>query len=190
MTKFIADETFKGQNYTENRLPKAEYDNCVFEGCDFSNGYVDNQSFTACEFIDCNLSNANIAHTTFNEVVFSHCKMLGLKFEDCNDFLLDFSFDNCRLNLSSFYGLTLKSQNFKNCKLIEVDFTGANLSGTCFENCDLDRAIFSQVNLEKTDFTSALNFSIDPEQNRLKNARFTKEGLAGLLTKYQLKIED
>jgi uncharacterized protein YjbI with pentapeptide repeats len=115
---FIADKTFKTQDYTQNRLPKGEYENCIFEGCTFENSYLDNQNFMECEFIDCNLSNANLAHTIFKEVSFSHCKLMGLKFEDCSNFLLDFSFTSCILNLSSFYGLTLKNQLFKYFKLI------------------------------------------------------------------------
>ena len=109
-TPFITDQTFKNQDYTKVRLAKGEYENCIFRGCNFENGYVDNQNFMECEFIDCNLSNANLAHTTLNEVTFLDCKMLGIKFDDCNDFLLDFTFRNCTLNLSSFYGLKLKNQ--------------------------------------------------------------------------------
>jgi len=94
---FIADQKFKGINYSKNRLPKAEYENCIFEGCDFSDGYLDNQNFMECEFIDCNLSNANLSHTVFNEVSFSHCKMMGLKFEQCNAYLMAFKFNNCMI---------------------------------------------------------------------------------------------
>ena len=75
---------------------------------------------------------------------------------------------------------------FNICKLIEVDFTEAVLNGAIFDNCDLSRAIFAQTDLEKADFTTALNFNIDPEQNRIKKARFSKDGLAGLLIKHQI----
>ena len=93
--EFISDQSFKNQDYAKTRLPKGEYENCIFEGCNFENGYLDNQNFMECEFTHCNLSNTNLSHTTLNEVTFLHCKMLGLKFEDCNDFLLDFNFKNC-----------------------------------------------------------------------------------------------
>ena len=189
MTNFIADQSFKNQDYTQTRLSKGEYENCIFEGCKFENGYLDNQNFMECEFMDCNLSNANLNHTIFKEVTFSYCKMIGLKFEDCNDFLLDFTFRHCILNLSSFYGLTLRNQTFNDCKLIEVDFTETDLTQVNFENSHLDRAIFSRTNLQKADFTKALNFDIDPEINQLKHARFSKEGLSGLLSKYNIKIE-
>lgn len=190
MTHFISDRLFKGLDFSEKRLPKAEYENCVFKGCDFSNGYLDNQNFIECRFLDCNLSNANIAHTQFNEVEFDHCKMMGLKFEGSNNFLMDFTFKNAILNLSSFIGLSLKKKHFKECKLIEVDFTETDLSHVKFEKCDLERAIFHKSILEGSDFTSAYNFNIDPETNRLKGALFTLNELPNLLQKHQLKIMD
>ena len=184
----IADKTFKNVDYTQVRLPKGEYENCVFEGCNFSGSYLDNQNFMECQFIECNLSNANIAHTTFKEVIFSNCKMIGLKFAECNDFLMDFTFDSCTLNFSSFYGLDLKSQKFDTCKLIEVDFTETDLSNSVFVDCHLDGAIFDRTNLEKSDLRQARNFNIDPEKNRIKKARFSKENVLGLLRSYDIAI--
>lgn len=189
MDNFISDKTFKNQDYSKNRLPKAEYENCIFKGCNFSNSYLDNQNFLECEFIDCNLSNANIAHTTFNEVVFSDCKMIGVKFETLNDFLLSFRFNNCALNLCSFYQMELKNQRFDTCKLIEADFTEANLTESVFDNCDLNKAMFIHSILEKVDFRTAFNLSFDPEKNRLKKAKFSKENVLGLLSKFDIVIE-
>ena len=114
--------------------------------------------------------------------------MLGLKFEDCNDFLIAFSFHDCVLNYSSFYGLKLKNQLFSDCKLIEVDFTEADLTEADLDTSDLERATFYETNLQKADFTQAQNFNIDPEKNQLKAAKFSKEGVVGLLYRYDLVI--
>lgn len=189
MPGFISDKLFDGLNFSKERLPKGEYENCVFQNCDFTKGYLDNQNFMKCRFLDCNLSNANIAHTQFNEVVFDHCKMMGLKFEESNDFLMDFTFKNCILNLSSFIGLSLKEKHFLDCKFIEVDFTKTDLTNTRFEKCDLERAIFQNSVLEGTDFSAALHFNIDPEKNKLKGAIFTLGELPNLLKKHQLNIK-
>jgi hypothetical protein len=43
--------------------------------------------------------------------------------------------------------------------------------------------------LEKADFRSAFNFSIDPEMNRMKKAKFSRTGVFGLLHKYNIEIE-
>ncbi|WP_047246606.1 pentapeptide repeat-containing protein [Maribacter thermophilus] len=188
MSDFICDQIFRPKNYTKSPLPRASYENCTFEGCDFSNGYLDSQNFMECTFIDCNLSNANLTNTTFNEVDFKHCKMMGLKFEDCNDFLMNFSFVDCILNLTSFYELTLKNQCFTDCKLISVDFSKTILNNSKFENCDLEKAIFSGTSLIKADLSSSYNIVLDPEKNKLTNAHFSLEALPGLLVKHKIKV--
>lgn len=189
LAPFITDTTFTGEDFTQNRLPRAEYENCTFNSCNFENSLLDGQNFMECTFIDCNLSSTNITHTIFKEVSFIKSKMLGLKFESCNTFLIDFTFETCVLNFSSFYGLTLKKQKFTDCKLIQVDFTEADLSETNFYNCNLEKAIFDSTKLEKADFTSAYNYSLDPEVNTIKKAKFSKDGVSGLLTKHNITIE-
>jgi fluoroquinolone resistance protein len=188
MTNFISDTTYKGIDFTAKRLPRAEYEKCVFDTCNFCDGYLDGQNFMECTFTGCNLSNTNIANTTFKEVSFQHSKMMGLKFETCNTFLMDFTFLDCYLNMSSFTGLEIKNQKFTDCKLIEVDFTDSKLPLAVFDTCDLDKAIFSNTHLSKADFSTAFNFSIDPETSTLINAKFSIQGLPDLLRKYKLNI--
>ena len=190
MIDFISDKTFKNLDFSKQYLPKTSYENCVFTGCNFADGYLDNQNFMECTFVDCNLSNANISHTQFNAVVFNHCKMMGLRFEEANNFLMNFTFNHCVLQLSSFAGLSLKKTHFLDCKLIEVDFTKADLTQSIFAKCDLHRATFQDTILEKVDFTTAYNFNIDPEINRLKNAVFTLKEVPGLLKKHHLHIKN
>ncbi|NJB71740.1 uncharacterized protein YjbI with pentapeptide repeats [Saonia flava] len=185
---FIEDEHFKGENYTQNRLAKGEYEHCTFTNCNFSNGNLTNSSFLECEFIDCNLSNSNITASSFNEVLFKDCKLLGLRFDQCNDFLLSFTFEDCALNLASFYQLKLKKIWFKKCILEEVDFVEADLTEALFDDCNLKHAIFENTLLEKADFRTSHSFSIDPENNRIKKAKFSKENIVGLLETYDIMI--
>lgn len=98
------------------------------------------------------------------------------------------SFESCNLNYSSFYGVKLKGTKFINCVIHETDFTTADLSAVSFTNCDLLRCIFVESILEKCDFSTAFNFSIDPELNRMKKAIFSTDGLIGLLHKYQIEV--
>ena len=79
---------------------------------------------------------------------------------------------------------------FKECSIKEVDFSNADLTASEFLNCDLTRTLFHQTNLEKVDFRSATNYSIDPEMNRMKNAKFSLSGITGLLDKYKIIIEE
>jgi uncharacterized protein YjbI with pentapeptide repeats len=115
--------------------------------------------------------------------------MLGLHFEDCNPFGLSVSFQNCNLSHSSFYQNKLKKTKIENSKLHEVDFTECDLTGSVFDNCDLMNATFDRTNLEKADFRTSFNYSISPETNRIKKARFSLSGIAGLLDKYDIEIE-
>ena len=93
------------------------------------------------------------------------------------------------LNFSSFYKLKLKKTHFQKCTLHDVDFTEADLGGALFDNCDLARAAFENTILEKTDFRTSFNYSINPELNRIKRAKFSKEGVIGLLDKYDIEVE-
>ena len=43
--------------------------------------------------------------------------------------------------------------------------------------------------LEKVDFRTAYNYAFDPASNKVKDARFSKNGIAGLLEKYEIRIE-
>ena len=185
---FVVDKTFQGIDHSTNELPKAEYDNCTFIDCTFSNSYISNIVFIECEFIDCNLSLAKSKQTSFQKVNFSNCKLVGFPFDTCNDFLLSVGFNKCNLNLASFYGLTIKSTLFTDCNLQKTDFTETDLTKSTFKNCDLKRAIFDNSILENVDFRTAYNLVIDPEKNRIKQSRFSRINVTGLLIKYNIKI--
>lgn len=169
-------------------LSKGDYEGCTFVHCDFGNANFADFNFTDCVFDNCNLSLATLSGTTLNTVAFKHCKLAGLHFENCNDYLFSVSFEQCNLHLSSFYKRKLKNTVFTGCNLHEVDFTEADLSGSSFAKCDLPDAVFDNTVLEKADFRSAINYRIDPEQNKIKKAKFSIDQLAGLLTKYNIDI--
>lgn len=115
--------------------------------------------------------------------------MLGLHFDDCNQFGLSFSFDNCLLNHSSFVTTRLKKTIFRNSSLQETDVTECDLTGAIFYNCDLSKSSFHHTILEKADLRTSFNYSIDPEMNRLKKAKFSMPAVIGLLDKYDIDID-
>lgn len=170
-------------------MARGNYENCTFVNCNLSHVNLGNFGFTECKFLDCDLSMAHIKQATFNDIGFERCKMLGMRFDLCNDFLLSFQFKECTVNLSSFYGLNLKKIHFVKCKLQEVDFTETDLTLAVFDGSDLQRAIFDRSILEKADFRTAHNFSIDPERNTMRKAKFSREGVVGLLGKYDIVVE-
>ena len=186
---YIQDKKFEKEDFTDVELPIADYENCIFSNCEFSDSDLSERVFLDCEFVACNVSTAKLQKTAFKNVKFIDCKLLGLHFEDCDQFLFEVSFQNCQLTLSSFYKLKIKNTSFKNCNLSEVDFTEANLSNAVFDNCELDAAKFDNTILEKADLRTARNYRIDPGSNKIKKAKFSVHGIAGLLDKYDIQIE-
>lgn len=181
---YIEDKTF-GKEY----LPvKGEYDNCIFNSCNLGDKDLSGYKFSDCTFNGCNLSMAKLNKTSFRDVSFKDCKMLGLRFDTCDEFALSFSFDGCQLNHSSFYKRRIKKCLFRNSQLRETDFADADLTGAIFDNCDLAQASFDHTILEGADFRSSFNYSIDPESNRIKGAKFSIAGVAGLLDKFDIEI--
>jgi fluoroquinolone resistance protein len=180
---------FENLSFRETFPQVGDYESCTFRNCDFSGSDLSGINFLGCEFRECNLSLARIAQTSFREVKFINCKLLGLHFEDCNNLIITFDFDGCTLDLSSFYKLKLKKTIFKNSKIIEVDFSETDLNNSSFINCDLQRTLFKNTNLEGVDFSTSYNYSIDPELNRIKKAKFSFAGIAGLLDKYDIRID-
>ncbi len=182
------DQEIVGKDFREDGLRQQEVKECTFRNCNFAKADLSHTNFVACRFEDCDLSMVTVANTAFKDVEFEGCKMVGVRFELCNPFLLQVRFSNCQLTLCSFYQLPLTGTNFKDCQMHEAEFTAADLSKSSFDNCDLLKAVFDETNLEKADFRSAINFAIDPERNRLKGARFTLDGLPGLLSKHGIKL--
>lgn len=118
-----------------------------------------------------------------------NCKITGVHFHDCDPFLLKVQFEDCILQLASFYRLKLKNTVFSKCDLREADFTEADLNGSSLNGCDLANATFQDTILEKADLRTSFNYSVDPEGNRLKSAKFSRERVTGLLDKYKIVIE-
>ena len=85
--------------------------------------------------------------------------------------------------------MKLKKTRFKNSNISEFDFTEADLTNALFDNCDLEGAKFERTILEKADLSTSRNYSIDPEINKIKKAKFSIHGIAGLLNKYDIEIE-
>jgi len=182
---YTQDNTFD-----RNDTPiKGEYENCIFNNCNFADKDLSEFKFIDCTFNGCNFSLTKLNKTVFRDVKFKDCKMLGLRFDTCSEFGLSFSFDSCQLNHSSFYKTKIKKIVFKNSQLQETDFVETDLTSAIFDNCNLQQATFDNTILEKADLRTSYNYSIDPEINRIKKAKFSIAGISGLLAKYDIDIE-
>lgn len=185
---FIADKDFKNIDFTKNALQKAEYDNCTFTNCNFNNSYLSTISFLDCHFEDCDLSNSKTKGVIFKDSSFKNCKLLGVLFNHCDQLLLSINFEHCQLDFASFYKVKLSKTTILNSSCISVDFTEAILTESIFDHCDFKNAIFDRTNLEKADFRTAIHYSIQPENNKIKGAKFSKDQIEGLLKHYKINI--
>ncbi|MAT58674.1 MAG: hypothetical protein CMF23_11950 [Ignavibacteriae bacterium] len=184
------EKTFTKLNFAETPISKGEYEKCVFKNCNFFKGNLAEFIFIDCDFISCDLSMIEISSAAFNNAQFIDCKILGVHFETCNDFGFSVKFENCILDHSSFLGIKMNKTNFISCKMEEVDFAKSDLTNSVFTDCDLKRAMFNRTNLTKADLSTSYNFSIDPEINKIKRAKFSVNNLSGLLDKYEIVIKN
>jgi uncharacterized protein YjbI with pentapeptide repeats len=186
---FPADHVLTGLDAPRLLALGREFEQFRFVNCELSEASLAGLRFEDCLFERCNLTTAKLSGAALQNVAFADCKLLGVAFSACQDMLFGVHFDDCQLRYASFGGKNLTGTRFSHCALPEADFTNANLSHAVFANCDLAGAVFHDTQLTGADFTTATNFSLDPEANNLRGARFALAGLPGLLDKYNLLIE-
>lgn len=185
----IEDKLFERIDYSGKKLSTEVYENCQFVNCNFYKTNLVDITFRECRFVDCDFSLSSMKNTTLSDIHFVGCKLVGVQFDDCNPFLFSIDFESCVLKLAVFFKVKLRKTRFKNSNLQETDFTEADLTEAIFDNCDLMRTVFHFSNLEKADFRTSYQYSINPENNKIKKAKFSREGLVGLLDKYQIIID-
>lgn len=181
-------ESFVQIDFTKQRIALNTYDTCTFERCDFSKSDLAEVRFLDCRFIGCNFTLCSVGNTVFGNAVFQECKMTGINFEKANTALFSASFIQCDLSSSLFTKIKLRKTQFDNCILKSVDFTGCDLTDAKLPASDLAGAHFENTILEKADLRTAFNYSIDPDINRIRKARFSQSGLHGLLEKYGIEV--
>ncbi len=83
------------------------------------------------------------------------------------------------MNKTSFGKSLLKECDFIETELIEGDFRGCDLEGTLFHQCDLSR----------TDFRDAVNYTIDPQSNRIAKGKFSIPEALSLLKGFDITLQ-
>lgn len=189
MREYFESKTFENVDFTVQPLQEADYEQCSFVRCDFTETVLNDLAFIESTFTGCNLSNTKVASAGFRDVKFLGCKLIGVDFSVCNPAMIAFSFEDCIMDYVSLARLHLKKTEFKNCSLVRAFFDDADLSSAKFTGCNLENAVFGKTNLEKADLSTSYNYIIDPENNRIRKAKFSTSGIAGLLMKYDILIQ-
>jgi fluoroquinolone resistance protein len=187
--EIIEDKTFTKITAEALTSGKFTFENCKFISCDLSYADLSGMVFIDCYFEGCNLSLIKLSDTGLQNIQFKDCKLTGADFSKSRDFLFEVNFNNCILDNAIFYKKKNKGAKFTDCSMVEADFTEADLTDTQFINCNLNRAFFNRTILKNADLRTSYNFIIDPDINNVKKARFSVHGLAGLLAKYDIRIE-
>ncbi|TPD67116.1 pentapeptide repeat-containing protein [Flavobacterium microcysteis] len=181
-------KTFSKVIYTEESVQKREFENCTFIDCDLYGSDFSQSQFIDCSFKGCNLSMIKLNGTGLKNVEFESCKMMGIGFDYCDDFLFEVRFSDCTLDFASFARKKMQKIKFINSSMQEVNFSETDLTKAIFEEINLNRALFNRTILIEADLSKAYNFSIDPELNSIKKAKFSLKDAGGLLEKYNLKL--
>ena len=180
--------TFEKTIFTNKRIEGREFDSCIFKNCDFSGSAFVGCIFSDCEFVDCNLALSKFTSSSLKTVHFELSKVMGIRFDECEDFLFDVSFIGCMVDYSWFTNKKMHKAKFINSSLKDVNFSNADLTKATFDGSNLAGTLFSATKLVEANFSNAVNYQINPEQNMVKKAMFSVDGLAGLLTEYDIKI--
>lgn len=85
--------------------------------------------------------------------------------------------------------MKLKKTKFLKSKLRDVDFTEADLTESDLRETDLLNAQFYNTNLLRCDFRNAINYLLNPLQNKVKGARFSFPEVQGLLAGLGIILE-
>lgn len=129
------------------------------------------------------------SYSQLDKITFKECKLVGVNFGVCTDLLFSVKFEHCILDCCAFTGKNMRNTIFSDSTVREVDFSECELSNSSFHNSDLSKSVFNQTKLTGVDFTTAFNYSIDPEINNIQQAKFSIHGVSGLLDKYDIHIE-
>ncbi|MEI8125904.1 MAG: pentapeptide repeat-containing protein, partial [Parachlamydiaceae bacterium] len=164
------------------------YSYCTFDSCDFSEALLHEAKFCFCTFVNCNLSLLKLDGCRFQEVQFTECKIVGTEFFKCEKQFFSVTFKNCSLQYCNFSDLDMSKTAFTGSKLRENYFTNTLLKSACFDDVDLSGTLFHNCDFTQADFSRANHYSIDPQANKIKKAKFSFPEVVGLLNGFEITI--
>jgi fluoroquinolone resistance protein len=187
-TEFF-EKTFDSIDLHGATVAGKEFHDCVFSGIRSGESALSKCRFISCSFKKCDLSNLTVKGSTFRDVAFEECKLLGVNWTTAAT-VSHLNFFRCVLNYSNFIGLDLRKSIFKECVAREMELAHANLSETDCQGTDFAGTKFLHTNLSKADFRRASNYAIRPDDNILKQAKFSLPEATALLFGLDIFLDD
>jgi fluoroquinolone resistance protein len=199
LQRFAAgDELFEEDYYIETNFEKLyledgyvsgiEFFKCSFVSCLFTRTSFERCIFEKCTFKSCNLGIVKLKGSSFVDVQFTDSKMIGIDWTLVQK-PIRVNFLKCLLNDSSFYKLDLRSTLIEECTAHGTDFESVNLSKSVCRKTDFLMSKFDGANLTFADFSEAFNYSINPNNTKIKKARFSLPSAVTLLDPWDVIIE-
>ncbi len=196
----ILDQTeFYDVNFVDLKLDGVELINKTFENCKFTRSSFNEVNFTSCKFVECdfgtcNLSSVKLTNTSFIDIVFNESKLIGVNWTQAKwpyiKLTSPIKFYKSNISYSSFYELDLKWIIIEECKAHDVDFREANLSNGSFVLTDFARSLFMHTKLNSADFTDAINYHINPNENDIRKGKFSLPDALVLLNSFEIEINN
>ncbi len=187
--KEFENKVFRSCVWTEQNLKHKIFSHCTFENCDCTKMNLTSSKFLECTMNKCNLTLSIMDGCRLQGLVFRECKLVGVNFGKCDPLFLSVQFHHCLIDTCNFSDLNLKGTPFLECAIRETHFSHTNLSEANFSGSDLRGTTFHNSNLSKAHFVGAINYSINPLTNTLKNARFSQPEVLALLNHLGIVIE-
>jgi fluoroquinolone resistance protein len=189
-----ADRSFKQLRLTRVELVSCEFHNCLFTDCSLVETVLRSCRVVNCTFRASDLSLLQVSGTAFATTCFQGSKLVGIDWT-CADWSSGklahpLAFDGCSLNHSTLIGLELPGLEITGCTALDVDFREADLSGADFSGTDLTDSLFSRTDLTGADLSRARNYHINPQENILRQAKFSLPEAISLLYSLDIVLVD
>lgn len=186
---FFLEEQLVSQSYKADDLLDLQYEKCQFTSCTFQETDLRSTVFDACRFIRCSIILPKIEGLVLRNVFFEDSRLLGMPFGECNQFGFNPDFSGCLIESCMFLDMKLikkelhnnhfRNTDFMNCDLREVSFSGSRFEKTQFGHCDLRDA----------DFREAKDYSLNPEDNKVKGSKHRLPGALSFLPFLGIDLE-
>ena len=115
------NEHFTDLDFSEVDFPEGTIEACVFTKCNLNGVSLARRKFVDCTFSECDLSSASLNLTWLQGAKFEECKLLGLRFDHCQEYGFQVEFVKCLLDHSSFFEVSLVKSGFRDCRMHRVD---------------------------------------------------------------------
>lgn len=194
----LNQEEFYDTKFSELKLDALEFRDKRFENCTFiKSSFIEtifhSCKFVECEFKECNLSSTQFKYTSLTDTVFEESKLIGinwtqLKWPNIN-LTSPIKIYQSNISHSSFFELELREIIIEECKAHDVDFRGCDLSNGRFILTDFQNSLFLNSKLYAADFTDAINYSINPQENDIRKGKYSMPDAINLLHYFDIEIE-